>query len=99
MGAASPINAFFALPSNLEVGELATLLIGGWRFVAATLKTSCYEISLSFIKFKFKFDVLSLLSSSLVDAFVLMGGKFQKFSSPNVSEIYIQYMDVWMAQW
>ena len=89
---ASPINAFFALPSSLKAGELATLLIGGWRIVAATLKTSCNEISFSFIKFKFKFDVLSLLSTSLVDAFVLMGGKFQKFSSPKLSEIYIQYV-------
>ena len=89
---ASPINAFFASPSSLEAGELATLLIGGWRIVAATLKTSCNEISFSFIKFKFKFDVLSLLSTSLVDAFVLMGGKFQKFSSPKLSEIYIQYV-------
>ena len=87
---ASPIDAFFASPSNLEAGKLATLLIGGWRIVAATLKTSCNEISFSFIKFKFKFDVLSLLSTSLVDAFVLMGGKFQKFSSPNVPEIYIE---------
>ena len=53
---------------------------------------SCNEISFSFIKFKFKFDVLSLLSTSLVDAFVLMGGKFKKFSSPKLSEIYIQYV-------
>ncbi len=94
---ASPINinSFFAPPSSFEAGELelATLLIGGWRIVA-TLKTSCNEISFSFIKFKFKFkfDVLSLLSTSLVDDFVLMGGKFQKFSSPKLSEIYIQYV-------
>ena len=66
---ASPINinSFFAPPSSFEAGELklATLLIGGWRIVA-TLKTSCNEISFSFIKFKFKFkfDVLSLLSMS-----------------------------------
>ena len=91
---ASPINAFFASPSNLEAGELATLLIGGWRIVAATLKTSCNEISFSFIKFKFKFDVLSLLSTSLFDAFVLMGVKFQKFSSPKLSEIFIQYVSL-----
>ena len=94
---ASPINinSFFAPPSSFEAGELATLLIGGWRIVA-TLKTSCNEISFSFIKFKFKFkfDVLSLLSTSLVDDFVLMGGKFQKFSSPKLSEIYIQYVSL-----
>ena len=90
---ASPINAFFASPSCLEAGELATL-IGGWRIVAATLKTSCNEISFSFIKFKFKFDVLSLLFTFSADVFVLMGGKFQKFSLPNLSEIYIQYLSL-----
>ena len=43
---ASPINAFLASPC-LEA-KLAKL-IGGWRIVATTLKTSCNEISFSFI--------------------------------------------------
>ena len=72
---ASPINinSFFAPPSSFEAGELelATLLIGGWRIVAATLKTSCNEISFSFIgfefKFKFEFVVLSLLFTCSAD--------------------------------
>ena len=74
---ASPINAFFASPSCLEVGELAVLTIGGWRIVAATLKTSCNKIV-----------SVPLLFTSLVDVFVLMGGKFRKISSRNLTEMY-----------
>ena len=94
---ASPINinSFFALPSSFEAGELATLLIGGWRIVA-TLKTSCNEISFSFIKFKFKFkfDVLSLFWSP-VDAFVLMAGNFKNLAQQN-SLRYIYNMCVYL---
>ena len=95
------INSFFASPSCLEVGEPAALSIGGWRIVATTLKTYCNKISFSFIKFKFKFkfDVLSLLSTSLVDAFVLMGGKIQKFSSPNLFSLSLDDPEFAFQTW
>ena len=68
------INAFSASPSCLELAAP----IGGWRIIARSLKTFSNKISFSFIK---QFKELSLLCTLFVDVIVLMGGKFQKFSS------------------